>query len=319
MTQNSFTGHWECNAGWDTQFHIGGSDNSFWMDSICNVDSSRAAGSGVYHVMFDFLQKSDIGYIYSTAQNGWKSMLLAGSAPFGCRFFGGTYEGESATANPATASLIDITGGNWTFFGTSFNHVSSSGVNGAITQSGGEVSFYSPVYIRASATAATWPLFYQTGGAAQFITPVCGTSGESVRARWASGATTSLSPGGTFRHVTVTPSTGVAGTSASLFLDNLNGQRWEFFNNATGQFGVWDETNGKQPLTFTPNAPADSLKVAANGLVTFATASRSTPYTTAGRPSASALGAGTCIYDVTLSKPIWSNGTTWKDSAGTTV
>jgi hypothetical protein len=42
-------------------------------------------------------------------------------------------------------------------------------------------------------------------------------------------------------------------------------------------------------------------------------------YSTANRPSASTVGVGSAIYDTTLSKPIWSNGTVWKDAAGTTV
>lgn len=42
-------------------------------------------------------------------------------------------------------------------------------------------------------------------------------------------------------------------------------------------------------------------------------------FSTAGRPSASAVGLGVQIYDSTLSKPIWSNGTVWKDAVGTTV
>jgi hypothetical protein len=42
-------------------------------------------------------------------------------------------------------------------------------------------------------------------------------------------------------------------------------------------------------------------------------------YTTAGRPSATASGAGAYYYDTTLSKPVWSTGTVWKDAAGTTV
>lgn len=37
------------------------------------------------------------------------------------------------------------------------------------------------------------------------------------------------------------------------------------------------------------------------------------------RPSASTVGAGAMWYDTTLGKPIWSNGSAWKDAAGTTV
>jgi hypothetical protein len=40
---------------------------------------------------------------------------------------------------------------------------------------------------------------------------------------------------------------------------------------------------------------------------------------TGSRPTAASAGAGAMIYDTTLSKPIWSNGTVWKDAAGTTV
>lgn len=43
------------------------------------------------------------------------------------------------------------------------------------------------------------------------------------------------------------------------------------------------------------------------------------PFTTAGRPSASASGAGYSYYDTTLSKPAWSDGTVWRDAAGTAV
>jgi hypothetical protein len=40
---------------------------------------------------------------------------------------------------------------------------------------------------------------------------------------------------------------------------------------------------------------------------------------TGSRPTAASAGAGAMIYDITLGKPIWSNGTVWKDAAGTTV
>lgn len=42
-------------------------------------------------------------------------------------------------------------------------------------------------------------------------------------------------------------------------------------------------------------------------------------FTTATRPTASSVGAGAMIFDTTLNKPIWSDGTNWKDASGTTV
>jgi hypothetical protein len=40
---------------------------------------------------------------------------------------------------------------------------------------------------------------------------------------------------------------------------------------------------------------------------------------TTGRPAASSVPAGTQIYDATLNKPIWSNGSAWHDATGATV
>lgn len=40
---------------------------------------------------------------------------------------------------------------------------------------------------------------------------------------------------------------------------------------------------------------------------------------TASRPAAGTVGAGAQFYDTTLSKPIWSDGTDWRDAAGTVV
>lgn len=40
---------------------------------------------------------------------------------------------------------------------------------------------------------------------------------------------------------------------------------------------------------------------------------------TGSRPSAATVGNGAMFYDTTLSKPIWSDGTNWKDATGTTV
>lgn len=46
---------------------------------------------------------------------------------------------------------------------------------------------------------------------------------------------------------------------------------------------------------------------------------RSKPYTTANRPTAANAGNGGYCYDSTLGKPIWSDGTNWKDASGATV
>jgi hypothetical protein len=43
------------------------------------------------------------------------------------------------------------------------------------------------------------------------------------------------------------------------------------------------------------------------------------PRATSGRPAATAVAVGTRYYDTTLGKPVWSNGTAWRDAAGTAV
>ena len=47
---------------------------------------------------------------------------------------------------------------------------------------------------------------------------------------------------------TIQPNSGIS-TSASMFLDNDNGQVWEFFCNSSGEWGVYDKTHGQQPFT----------------------------------------------------------------------
>lgn len=46
---------------------------------------------------------------------------------------------------------------------------------------------------------------------------------------------------------------------------------------------------------------------------------RVSTYSTTLRPSATGLDAGTMIFDTTLKKPIWSDGSTWRDASGDEV
>ena len=42
-------------------------------------------------------------------------------------------------------------------------------------------------------------------------------------------------------------------------------------------------------------------------------------FATGDRPSAGSVAPGTAVYDTTLSKPIWSDGSTWRDASGAAV
>lgn len=65
--------------------------------------------------------------------------------------------------------------------------------------------------------------------------------------------------GATVTHdITIYPNSTVS-TSASMFLDNNNGQVWEFFTSNGGQWGVYDKTGGAQHLTLHTNGEFTTL------------------------------------------------------------
>lgn len=54
-----------------------------------------------------------------------------------------------------------------------------------------------------------------------------------------------------------------------------------------------------------------------DGRTSFAAPVQLKTYATGARPSAATAGTGASIFDTTLGKPLWSDGTDWKDSTGT--
>ncbi len=184
LTQVLFTGHWTCLAGTDVQFYMGGSDNQLWMSGYLNIGSQTPV-SGKMLMNFNWMQKSNIGLIYVTATNDWGGIQVDGTQDYGIKIFGGIWEGLSPTTL-ATRPLLTVLGGCVDLFGPHLGQVSDSAgtVNGAIHQSGGLLTMYSPTYQRGSATAATFPLLYQTGGVAQVYHPRAAVSGETPRVRW---------------------------------------------------------------------------------------------------------------------------------------
>lgn len=85
-------------------------------------------------------------------------------------------------------------------------------------------------------------------------------------------------------------------------LGNL-GEVLDFVDSASVNFTVTGSGQGIDPMTVTAvTIPQPFVN-----------------YPTGGRPSAVAAGAGAFYYDTTLGKPAWSNGSVWKDAAGTTI
>jgi len=161
------------------------------------------------------------------------------------------------------------------------------------------------------------------------------TSAQSVR---------SVMPGGldVWQGVTVKDATGVGAaalTSDSTGKLRIAGGTQILANDATSmQLGP--TTN---PLTIGTLGTADvwvdaaaagsnaniNLKLRAKGtgtiqpqssiVMTGSTFFRVATYATASRPGASAAGKGGMVYDSDLNKPIWSDGTAWRDASGTVV
>ena len=190
-TQFRFTGHWTAIATGAELMTLGGSDAQLFMEGYLNANGT-GAGAGRYIVNLQTLSKTDVGYMYLTAENDWGGVKVTGPVSSKLSFFGGAYEGRSQSVL-ATRPVIDLAGGSSYFYGPWLGQVSSAvgTVNGVIHQSGGVAYFYGGTYWRGSATDQAFPVLYQTGGVAQFHgLPVSGTS-EQIRIRWSTGTTNS--------------------------------------------------------------------------------------------------------------------------------
>lgn len=183
MTQGVFTGHWTVLNYSNTPIHLGGSDNTLWMGGMLNSNSpASVAGAGKPIVHLDYCEKTSIGYMYITAENGWSGVRIEGPVSRSIKFYGGTYEGRS-NSNHATWPVIDVRGCRVAMYGPDINYVASP-ATGAIVQTGGVFTLHDAHYNKAVAAANTFPLFYQTGGVASIQRPVNGDGVNPIRIRW---------------------------------------------------------------------------------------------------------------------------------------
>lgn len=110
-TQCRFTGHWQVLSQWDTQFHIGGSDNDFWKSGYINIGGGGAVnGAGKYLIDLDATGKTNCGWIYATCNNGWRGLLVRSGGSNGVQLDGGAYEGMNS-GTPCDGNVIRIDGG----------------------------------------------------------------------------------------------------------------------------------------------------------------------------------------------------------------
>jgi hypothetical protein len=149
MTQAVFSGHWTAVGFSDTLITFGGSDNKFFLEGYLNANSG-AGGAGKPIIIFDFVSKTDVGYLYITNEGDWIGIQIKGNDDCHLNFFGGSYEGRNSLT-PSSRPVIDILGGDNKFFGIWTAFIDDvANAPGVIRQSGGKAKFYAPVYERSS-------------------------------------------------------------------------------------------------------------------------------------------------------------------------
>jgi hypothetical protein len=185
LTAASWFGSWEINNCYNGAFHLGGSDNVFWVDGML-LDSGTAfnsAGSanGQYHIWFNFMEKSYIGPLYITSEGAWNGIRISGPsnpATSGgsnlggpLNFFGMRLEGRNAGA-PCNGSLFRIEGGSailrdcWISYGMASPATPGHSPQdaGIIHQTAGILIADGCSYDRANTVAETVPWIYCNGG-----------------------------------------------------------------------------------------------------------------------------------------------------------
>lgn len=134
-----------------------------------------------------------------------------------------------------------------------------------------------------------------------------------------------------------TPIIQTIGTSATIDMSyRTKGQGAHYFADGNGltvfslfpvasavnQIAMGNAISGAGPYLYATGSDANvSMRLVTKGagLILAEAIIRHKTYTTAGRPSAATAGAGAEYYDTTISKPVYSDGTVWRDATGATV
>jgi hypothetical protein len=199
LTQVTFSGHWTVIGFVGTPFSLVFSDCDFWGGGYLNIGTLATAPSpGTPYITLNG-GKTRVGQIYVTTINTWSGVNLVGGAGVAGAIYSPIIEGTSA--NPAAYPLVNISGGDWTIYSGLFDYVNpAAGVDGIITQSGGNLSLEHPRYLRYSGCSASFPLVYQTGGTCMITDAVALQSGETCKFRESDGTTIDAPPGSIVYH-----------------------------------------------------------------------------------------------------------------------
>ena len=93
-TQMVFSGHWTVLGYAGTPFTLGGGDCDLWVSGYLNSNSPSSGGAGKPIVDFNGLGKTNVGYMYLTAEGDWGGLRVSGGADKHVSFYGGSYEGR---------------------------------------------------------------------------------------------------------------------------------------------------------------------------------------------------------------------------------
>ncbi|QKW36520.1 hypothetical protein HUT06_22950 [Actinomadura sp. NAK00032] len=140
-TAVTFSGYWDVNNCYDTEFKLWGSDNNYWPDGML-LDSPHHPPGERYHLWLPNLSKSNVGPVYVTGKHQVTPMRIDGGR--GLIVSGARLEAQAG--NPTYGSQLIITGGKFIrlrdlFF---FNGMSDPGAlpdpsehRGTVTVTGG--------------------------------------------------------------------------------------------------------------------------------------------------------------------------------------
>lgn len=174
VTACLFNGWWNINNSYNTAVHIGGSDSQLFLDGMLIDSPTTIMGTstpGNYHMWLDYLEKSEIGGIYMTAEKVSGIRISGGSTTSGLVLNGqGRVEGRNINQPTWGANMLIEGGVNtirdwWIAYGLSNpNQNGHANESGVITQTGGDTYFDGCMYDTAAGVSLTVPWISCRGG-----------------------------------------------------------------------------------------------------------------------------------------------------------
>ncbi|MBT2207637.1 hypothetical protein [Actinomadura sp. NEAU-AAG7] len=176
-TAVTFSGQWDVNNCYDTEFKLWGSDNNYWTDGML-LDSPNHPAGERYHIWLPHLSKSTVGPVFVTGMHNVTPMRVDGGR--GLVIGGARLEAQQG--NPTWGSQLIITGGKFlrvrdVFFFNGMSKPDSTGHpdpalhKGIVTMTGGsDVVFDGCMFSNGDgqqkgSTPAGTPHLYVGGGA----------------------------------------------------------------------------------------------------------------------------------------------------------